>query len=53
MVTVLVILYYVFKLLQWIANMFPLSIVYLLSFGQYDPLLKFYAPSWLTPVFYA
>lgn len=53
MVTVLVILYYVFKLLQWIANMFPISIVYLLSFGQYDPLLKFYAPPWLTPIFYA
>ena len=44
--TVLVILYYVFKILKWFSHVLPVSIFYLLTFGQYDPLLKFNAPPW-------
>ena len=49
--TVLVCIYYTYYVLSFISNAIPISLVYVLTFGSYDPLLRFHVPPWVDNAF--
>ena len=45
--TVLICLFYVMQIFSFIAQFLPVSIMYIMTFGAYDPLFKFAFPNWM------